>query len=198
MIAQIVLWIALLGKTIHFGVNNVLEYCERRDGVMCLRDPVFEHLPIVDLTRYVNLLQHFIHFLYAPNVLYLMYHCDESTDWPVTMLSFILIIASRMLCIYLTPFETPNGHIHLEDSLQNVLTARKKNYDRDLFFSGHVSVLVVCGLTFKIAPELSWLFFLSAFVQSIMLLLSRIHYTIDVFVAPFMSYGCYSIAKSLF
>lgn len=194
MILQILLWVAVLGKTIHFSVNNVLDHCEKRTDVVSIADPVLEFLPRYDLTKYINLLQHLMHFFHTPNILYLMYHCDESTDWAVMMLSFTLIVATRVLCIYLTPLDVPKGHIHLEDTLQNAVTAKKKNYDRDLFFSGHVSVLVMGGFTYK---EFCWIFFLAAILQASMLLLSRIHYTVDVFVAPFMSYGCYCLAKSL-
>ncbi len=72
------------------------------------------------------------------------------------------------------------------------------NFQTGFFFSGHT------GLPFMMALVL-WqerrarlaLFALSA-VFGICVLLAHIHYSIDVFAAPFMAYGIYKIARYLF
>lgn len=199
---QIVIWSGLLLKTSSFCVHQVLTHCERRpaDLMVRLKDPLLAVLPCHDTTHWINLLQHTLHLLYIPNILFLVWGCSDSQPFATTALAFILVILMRSLCMFVTPLETPQGHIHLQDRVQNLTFGYRSNdtsFDRDLMFSGHVSVLCMAGWTYQLWPQLRPLYLVAALVQTLNLLLSRVHYTIDVVVAPFMSYGCWQLAQYL-
>lgn len=68
----------------------------------------------------------------------------------------------------------------------------------DFFFSGHTGIPFLFALIFYKEKKLRYfLFFCSAFFGIIMLL-GHLHYSIDVFAAPFMTYAVYKIAEKLF
>jgi hypothetical protein len=68
----------------------------------------------------------------------------------------------------------------------------------DFFFSGHTGVPFLFALIFW--PEKFWrtLFFLVSALFGVTVLLTHIHYSIDVFAAPFMTYTIFVIAKKIF
>jgi hypothetical protein len=68
----------------------------------------------------------------------------------------------------------------------------------DFFFSGHTGIPFLFALIFYKEKKLRYfLFFCSAFFGIIMFL-GHLHYSIDVFAAPFMTYAIYKIAEKLF
>ncbi len=68
----------------------------------------------------------------------------------------------------------------------------------NFFFSGHTGFAVLMGLIFW--PEQKWrrFFMAMACIFGITVLLAHVHYSIDVFAAPFITYGVYKIAERLF
>lgn len=199
---QIVIWSGLVMKSASFCFHQVLTHCERRPAhtMVQLKDPVLACLPRIDTTYGINLLQHSLHLLYLPNLLYLVVGCSEAQPFATTALAFILLILMRSLSVFVTPLEVPYGHIHLQDWVQNLTFGYRvddPSFDRDLFFSGHVSVLCLGGWTYQLWPQLRPVYLAAALVQALQLLLCRVHYTIDVVLAPFMSYGCWQLAQYL-
>jgi hypothetical protein len=72
------------------------------------------------------------------------------------------------------------------------------NSKNDFFFSGHTGMPFLMSLIFW--KERFWrdLFILLSLTMAVTVLLSHVHYSIDVFAAPFMTYAIFSIAKYLF
>ena len=68
----------------------------------------------------------------------------------------------------------------------------------DFFFSGHAGIPFLFALIFYNYKRLRYFLFLcSIFLGSIMLM-GHLHYSIDVFAAPFMAYAIFKLSQKLF
>jgi hypothetical protein len=72
------------------------------------------------------------------------------------------------------------------------------NAKNDFFFSGHVGATFLFGLIFWKHRYWTLLFFVTSLVFGISMLLAHMHYSIDVFAAPFITYTIFVIAKTVF
>ena len=68
----------------------------------------------------------------------------------------------------------------------------------DLFFSGHVALPFVAALIFWKMKFARCYFLSAAAIFALATLFARSHYSIDVFVVPFVGYGVFVIARKLF
>lgn len=72
------------------------------------------------------------------------------------------------------------------------------NFQTGFFFSGHTSIPVLGALIYwDRVPERS-IFITVAAVLVAAVLLAHVHYSIDVFAAPFIAYGVFNITRRLF
>lgn len=113
--------------------------------------------------------------------------------------SVALFIIIRSFFISLTHLGASPEQLQFDPSnigywLYNVLYNTRGDY----FFSGHTGIPVLMALIFW--PEKKWryIFLASSIFSGAMVLLAHIHYSIDVFAAPFMTYGIFAIARHLF
>ena len=72
------------------------------------------------------------------------------------------------------------------------------NSKSDFFFSGHTGAPFLLGLIFLPDKWLSFFCFSVSAIFGTSVLLGHIHYSIDVFAAPFMTYSIFILAKKLF
>ncbi|MEQ1875802.1 MAG: phosphatase PAP2-related protein [Bdellovibrionia bacterium] len=98
--------------------------------------------------------------------------------------AYTLLTVFRMTAMYLTPLEIPAGLIVLRDPFVENVTGGAV-FTKDLFFSGHTSLLFLAALT---VPKWKVIFYTGAAIVASMLLVQHAHYTVDVFAAPFFSY----------
>lgn len=68
----------------------------------------------------------------------------------------------------------------------------------DFFFSGHVGAPFLFALIFWDRPWIRYLFLTASCVFGISMIFAHMHYSIDIFAAPFITYGILVIAKKLF
>lgn len=68
----------------------------------------------------------------------------------------------------------------------------------DLFFSGHTALPFLLGLIFWKYKTLRYFFFAASCIAGASVLLSHVHYTIDVLAAPFITYAIFVLAKKIF
>lgn len=72
------------------------------------------------------------------------------------------------------------------------------NTSNDFFFSGHTGLPFLAALVFWDEKFWRYFFFFASFIMGFGVLGAHIHYSIDVFAAPFMTYSIYIIAQRLF
>ncbi|MCL5017054.1 MAG: sphingomyelin synthase family protein [Patescibacteria group bacterium] len=68
----------------------------------------------------------------------------------------------------------------------------------DLFFSGHTGIPYLMALIFWKDKKLKLLFLTLSMIGGLSVLIGRMHYSIDVFAAFFITFGIFHISKNLF
>jgi hypothetical protein len=103
---------------------------------------------------------------------------------------FIIIRAMFVSLTHLGPYPTK---LNLDSGLLNFITT-----GNDLFFSGHTGLPFLIALIFWNHVYIRRLFLVSSVIFGAIVLLSHLHYSIDVFSAFFITYSIYHIAIKLF
>jgi hypothetical protein len=112
---------------------------------------------------------------------------------PFLLKSVALFIIIRALFVSLTHVGPYPLKLQLESPLLNFITS-----GNDLFFSGHTGLPFLIALIFWDHRYIRALFLISSVVFGIIVLLSHLHYSIDVFAAFFITYSIYHIALKIF
>lgn len=103
---------------------------------------------------------------------------------------FIIIRALFVSLTHIGPFPTK---LVLESRSLDFITS-----GNDLFFSGHTGLPFLIALIFWDHVYIRSLFLAASFVFGVIVLLSHLHYSIDVFAAFFITYSIYHIAIKVF
>ena len=171
------------------SLAKFIVYVEGRPGVV-LDDPLFHRFNAVDLNIPVFAL---IYLSILTCMIYLA--VNHPNDLIIALQTYTLLVIVRMAMMYVVPLEPPVGTIDLNDPLVFVVGTGTK-ITKDLFFSGHTSTLFMIFLvTHK--RWLKYVYLVSTFIVGSFVILQKVHYSIDVFVAPFVAYGCYRIVLHL-
>ena len=112
---------------------------------------------------------------------------------PFTLKSIALFTIIRSIFITLThiaPFPT---HVEIASDL-----LRKFTFGGDLFFSGHTGLPFLMALIFWETPMLRYLFLVFSMIFGAVVLMTHLHYSIDVLAAFFITYTIFHIAEFLF
>lgn len=112
---------------------------------------------------------------------------------PYILKTISLFIAIRALFVMLTHIAPFPVQLDVASNLLGFITT-----GNDLFFSGHTGLPFLVALMFWKHSYLRRLFLVSSFVFGIVVLLSHLHYSIDVFAAFFITHSIYTISKKLF
>lgn len=114
-----------------------------------------------------------------------------------TLKSIALLVIARAFFVSLTHVGIYPGNIDpgvgMFDGIYTYL-----NFQTGFFFSGHTAMPFIMGLIFWKERNVRNAFFLLSLVFAVSVLLAHVHYSIDVFAAPFMAYGIFTISKKLF
>ncbi len=167
---------------------SFLNFVEARDGVT-LNDPLLNLFEPIDLTWltfgliYVSLFTALYFFIKKPALL-------------ITALqSYILLIAFRIIAMYFLPLNPPNKMISLSDPFVEFFGTGQL-LTKDLFFSGHTATLFLLFLLAE-KKQLKVFFLVSTIIVAVSVLSQHVHYSIDVFAAPFFAYCSFIIIKSM-
>ena len=174
----------------HFANLYELEYSIRSTSTY-VGDILLDNLPVVNLNFLIiegailGLLLGGIFLLLRPrHILF-------------TLKAFALLIATRAFFISLTHVGIYPGTIHPDvggfDSLYQYF-----NLETGYFFSGHTSVPFLMALIFWHEPRARNIFLFVSFIFGTAVLFAHVHYSIDVFAAPFIAYGVFTIAHNIF
>lgn len=137
-------------------------------------DPVFQILPRVNCSIAIFSLT------YGSLILYCFLERKKRLFLTKLNLSYSLLLIVRMITLTMIPLKEPDSLIFLQDPFLNNLVYPGQ-IDADLFFSGHTALLFIF---FSISKR--WIFAVLTFLMAILLMVQRVHYSIDVIAAiPF-------------
>lgn len=180
---KFILTLIVLALSLYF-FSRFLIFNENRPGVV-LDDPVLRWFDAVNLNIiifiliYGGLITGFVFLIRHP--LYLI----------IALQSYALLVLFRMLAMYLVPLEPPAGMIALDDPLVFIIGTGQPVH-KDLFFSGHTATMFLLFLTAK-NKILKYIFLVTAVLVGLFVILQKVHYCIDVVVAPFFSYTSFRL-----
>ncbi|MEK7117115.1 MAG: phosphatase PAP2-related protein [Patescibacteria group bacterium] len=112
---------------------------------------------------------------------------------PFAVKSIALFIIIRSIFITLTHIGPFPSQIYIDSNILNKLT-----FGGDLFFSGHTGLPFLLALVFWKDKIIRYIFILFSLTFAVVVLLSHMHYTIDVLSAFFITYTIFHIAEFAF
>ena len=182
---EFILTVILLA-VLMISFSQFLQFIEKRNGVV-LPDPLLNIFSPIDLTWLTFSL------IYLSLILFLFSVAKEPDKLLIAMQAYGLMVIFRTIAMYLVPLEPPETMLLLNDPFVQ-LFGKGEILTKDLFFSGHTATLFLLFLLTE-KKTLKFIFLISTFIVGISVLLQHVHYSIDVFVAPFVAYGSYRIIK---
>jgi hypothetical protein len=150
------------------------------DPILALMDP----LNLSRITMPLTLIPIFIGMV-------LIFMNPKNTTYFFFSAFFICVL--RSLTMLLVPLEPPIGIIPLTDPIIEKLFYGGQVLEKDLFFSGHTANLVLIGLLLG-DKRRKRIFFFIACIVGLLLMWQRVHYSFDVFAAPFFAYLAYRLS----
>lgn len=167
--------------------SQFLLFVEERKGIL-LNDPVLSLFNPIDLTWPI------FGLIYFSLLLFIYINRKDPGKIMIALQAYGLMVVFRIIAMYLTPFEAPEKLLLLNDPFVQ-LFGKGDVLTKDLFFSGHTGTLF---LLFLLAnnKKIKTVFLISTIFVGLAVLLQHVHYSIDVFIAPFIAYGSYRIVKN--
>ena len=152
---------------------------------MIINDPVYNFLTPYDFSAFI------FFFTYTATIFTILYVIQYPFLLQRALLAFVAVFLVRAVCIYLVPLSPSPGIIPLVDPVTDTL-GHEGRIINDLFFSGHIADLTTFYLVCR-NKALRRYILLCAIIVATLIVWQRVHYTIDVLVAPAFSYISYWI-----
>lgn len=150
-----------------------------------LNDFMFELLPPRDWSIAIFIL------IFGAPALFILSNFKSPSTILLCLQCYVTVSFTRMVAIYLFTLEAPEGIIPLIDPfLAKVAYGGNAAFVKDLFFSGHTSTLFIIFLIEK-KNLIKVILLLSTFLVGLFLIWQRVHYSIDVLGAIFVTWGVY-------
>jgi hypothetical protein len=114
----------------------------------------------------------------------------------IGLTTYCAISVIRMGTMYMLTLEPPISMILLIDPVTASLVYPDTSFAKDLFFSGHVSTMMV----FVLVEENKTARFLKIIGTSLVALLlawQQVHYTLDLVAAPFVTVAVYALVRKI-
>jgi hypothetical protein len=149
----------------------------RVDGLLWyFDDPAFWILPAKDVSIPI------FSITYGGLITYLILNRKQPFFLSRLAFSYGLLLIFRTLTLTILPLKEPETIVYLEDPFLNYFIYQG-TIDSDLFFSGHTAL--VC-LFFFLTEKWMWLFAVLGGTLGVLLMIQRVHYSIDILAAlPF-------------
>ncbi|ROL56269.1 hypothetical protein D9V84_08850 [Bacteroidetes/Chlorobi group bacterium Naka2016] len=178
---------ALMVISLHF-VAKFITGIENRQG-FAFDDPFLGLFKGTDLSWLIFSVLYFSVFFTFFQLL------QTPQDLVLGFFAYSMLISFRVLCMYLLPLDPPKDIVLLKDPIIESF-GTEITLTRDLFFSGHTSLMVLLFLLVKKKYAKIFLFF-ATMIVALGVLLQKAHYSVDVVVAVFASYCAYSWTKGI-
>jgi membrane-associated phospholipid phosphatase len=173
---------------------KVASYNDEMFDTVTVGDLLLEILPTVDLTFFYTWGS--LIFLISVAV-YTLFVRIELAPW--AMKTFGVLFMVRALFMVLTHLGPPEGMFYLlyPPTMEDKFLFSHFFFLNDLFFSGHVANAFLGALIFR-NYKFKWYCLIVSIVMAATVLLMKMHYTIDVLAAYFVTYGIYALSDRLF
>ncbi len=159
-------------------VPTFLAFIQARKGYH-LNDLVLNMIPPTDVSTPLFTV------CYVSIVAAILLALPNAKNFLIGLQTYVLVTSLRMCSIYLVPLEAPVHYVDLTDPFMAIFVYAGNPINKDLFFSGHTSTMIVLWL---MVPQ-RWLkpvFALAALTVGTLVLVQHAHYFIDVLAAiPF-------------
>ncbi len=156
-------------------------------------DIILDNIPAINLDFFIVqgalLSTLLVVFLFATKPRYLPFAL-KSLALFIIIRSFFISLTHLGINLHQITLNTNSVGFSIYDFLYNA-----KN---DFFFSGHVGAACLFGFIFWNEKIWGVVFFVFAGIFGISMLLAHMHYSIDVFAAPFIVYSLFIISTKLF
>jgi hypothetical protein len=161
---------------------------EQRNGIK-FNDYLLQWLPAYDLSLFI--------FVTIWSMALLTFHRfrQDPQIFLTFLWGFILINLSRFVSIGLVPLNAPDSLVAIHDPISNYFYG-PKFITKDLFFSGHTAAMFLMFLCLKKRSD-KILTFIATIIIAISVLIQHVHYTMDVFMAPIITYFLWIAAKKI-
>lgn len=167
----------------------VFQYAEQRTGVQ-LPDFILALLSATDLSLTIFIV---MDTLLIISIIALLTKPDY---FLVVLQAYVLLTLVRFVTILLVPLEAPEGIIVLHDPITDRFFYQGAVITKDLFFSGHASILMLMAFGMPL-PRFKIILSIGATAVGIMLLIQHAHYTIDVLAAPVFAWLAIYVSQKL-
>ena len=176
-----IVWLVVI-----FTLPYFFNYIEKRKGVV-LNDVVLQVLPSYDVSAII------FSIIWGTIALIVIRAVNNPSIYITYCWTFIFICVARVITISLIPLNPPHGYIPLADPLTGVFYGNNV-ISKDLFFSGHVSTILLIFLCLKTRGDKTIAFIATMCVAGL-LLVQHVHYTIDIIAAPVFVYTLYWVTR---
>ena len=183
-VGEVLLTVTMLALSVYI-CREVMLYAHTRPGVV-LDDPIQRMVGPVNLRWPVFLI---LWSSLVMGVCSLAKTPDRLLMW---LQAAALLTLFRALALYLLPLAAPPTIIPLADPIATLRTGAGDLITNDLFFSGHTAVLFLLFLAVG-NTRLRWFCFVGFVFVGIAVVIQHVHYSGDVFAAPFFAYGSYQM-----
>lgn len=170
-------------------LNHFFPYIQQRAGKVW-DDPLLAKLPPTDLSVWI------FSVIYVSVITVLLYLLPHPQRLLRTLIAAAFIYTLRCITIYLFSLEPPSGIIPLRDPFIEYVAYDGLVITKDLFFSGHTAILLLCMLAVQHRLLKVFLGFTLTAVM-IMLLWQHVHYTVDVIAALIVAPVCQKVGDRL-
>lgn len=171
-----------------YAYSMFLGMVEGRNGVV-LADPLLAAFPARDLTWPIFAI------IYGSLIAAVVVLMRDPMRLLLALRAYVALVIIRMVCMWVVPLDPPVDMIPLVDPIVQSVTGAQEALSRDLFFSGHTSILTLLAC---VMPQ-RWLqicFLVLAVMVGCFVLLQHVHYTVDVLVAPMAAYAAYKLMST--
>ena len=179
---------ALMFGAVLLAVPRFLAWNETRAGVV-LADPILARLPVLDVSWPI-----FVIF-YGGLTLALMDLVPRPWRLLAGLRAYALLMTFRMIGMWVTPLSPDPSNIPLRDPFVELIASGGQVFTKDLFFSGHTSTAALFALV-ALHPLRKRVLYAGTVLVGLLVLLQAVHYSVDVFAAPFFALGAWRLGKS--
>ena len=185
------LLVGVLFLALAFAAQSFASSYSMRNSGQFVGDFFLEHIPVIDLNFII------IECALFAIVFMALFVLSKPSSITFTMKAVAVFIATRAFMISVTHLGVYPGQIVPDpgffDGIYSAL-----NLQAGYFFSAHTGLPILMALIYWDEKFWRYVFLAFSLIFGISVLLAHVHYSIDVFASPFMTYSIFKLSQYLF